>query len=339
MGKELTYLDLSRQRQTLGKILPLKMPLSIQFQITNLCNFKCYYCNASQSIEDRMNDGILLKHMPFEDYKTCIDSIKRSGGTKVLNLVGWGEPLLHPDIVNIVRYAKEASVAKLVRIVSNGSLLTHEMSDALIDAGLDNIRISLQGTCQEDYRTTSGVHIDFEKFVENIEYYYNHRQQSRISLKIMDVALEGKEEEFQQIFSGICNEYLVDSLVEISDNIDLHGHGSALDKAFLGTSFLDTSICSVPFYRGFIDVDSRLFPCCHIPRPYTFGDVRENFYDVWNGVEHIIFLLDILNNRCGKYPGCQKCKMYLNQLTPAEKLDDYRDALIPKYEALLASAK
>ena len=53
--------------------------------------------------------------------------------------------MLHPDIASMVKYAKKANVADCVNIISNGSLLTKEMSNALIDAGVDNIRISLQG--------------------------------------------------------------------------------------------------------------------------------------------------------------------------------------------------
>lgn len=337
MGKGLKYQEFDKQRQVLGEILPLTMPLSIQIQVTNLCNFKCFYCSACQPVEKRKKQGLLLQHMPFEDFKQCIDSISKAGGVKVINLVGWGEPLLHPDIADMVRYAKEEKAATFVRIVSNGSLLTPELSDSLIDAGLDNLRVSLQGMTQKDYEEISNVKIDFDRFVDNIRYFYEHRKNSTVSLKIMDIMFKGKEKEFEKIFDSVCNEYLIDVLAEINEDIDLHGHGSNLNKAHLNGDFLDTEICSVPFYRGFIDVDSRLFPCCHLPMPCKFGDVRKDFYGVWNGKEHIQFLLNLLKGR--QYKFCENCKMYLNQLLPSDKLDDYRDKLIEKYTALLADAE
>ena len=106
MGKEFTYLDLSQQRQTLGNILPLDMPLGITIHVTNLCNFKCFYCSVSQSADKRRDDGVLLQHMPFQDFKACIDSISRAGRVKVLNLCGWGEPLFHPHIIDMVEYVR-----------------------------------------------------------------------------------------------------------------------------------------------------------------------------------------------------------------------------------------
>lgn len=337
MGKELTNQIFNQQRQILGEILPLTMPLSIQIQVTNLCNFKCFYCSACQPVEKRKKQGLLLQHMPFEDFKQCIDSISKAGVVKVINLVGWGEPLLHPDIADMVRYIKKKSAASFVRIVSNGSLLTPKLSDALIEAGLDNLRISLQGITERDYQEVSKIKIDFEEFVDNIRYFYKNRKQSTISLKIMDIMIKGKNAEFGKIFGSICNECLVDTLAEINEGIDVHGHGSNLNKTHLGGDFLDTEICSVPFFRAFIDVDCRLFPCCHLPMPCKFGDVRKDFYDVWNGKERAQFLLNLLKGN--QYKFCANCKMYLNQLLPSDKLDDYRDELIAKYKALLADAE
>lgn len=339
MGTELTHQIYNQRRKTLGEILPLSMPLMIQIQVTNLCNFKCFYCSGSRTPDERKNEGLELAHMPFDDYKRCIDSIVQSGGTKVLNLLGWGEPLLHPNIADMVRYAKEKKVAQLVRIITNGSLLTPELSDALIDAGLDNLRISLQGLNEEDYRDVSNVKIDFDQFIKNIQYYYEHRKQSTVSLKIMDIMIKGKEAAFDKIFAPICDEYLIDALCDMNDNIDVHGHGSAVNQTFLGAAFLDTNICSAPLFRAYIDVDSQLFPCCHLPMPCKFGDVRENFYAVWNGKEHIRFLLDMVKGQRDTYTFCQNCKLYLSQLLPSDKLDDYRDELIEKYTKLFDNAE
>lgn len=338
MAQPLTYDKYVQERQTLGEILPLKMPLLIQIQVTNLCNFKCFYCSASQSAETRKRKGLDLRHMYYEDYKRCIDSIALSGGTKVLQLVGWGEPLLHPNIADMVRYAKEKKAASLIRIITNGSLLTPELSDALIDAGLDNLRISLQGVSEKDYREISNVEIDFQHFIENITYYYEHKKHSTVSLKIMDIMLQGKEHEFDSIFSGICDEYLVDALVDLNDDIDVHGHGSNLDKTYLCGDIIESSICSVPFFRAFIDVDCRLCPCCHLPVPCKFGDVRDGFAAVWNSKAHIRFLLDHLSGEKNNYPECRNCKMFLNQFPLTDRLDDYRDELIDRYQSLLESA-
>lgn len=68
---------------------------------------------------------------------------------KLLVFAGLGEPLLHPQIAEMAAYAKKREVAGTVRIITNASLLTHKMSDSLIEAGLDSLKISLQGVTEE----------------------------------------------------------------------------------------------------------------------------------------------------------------------------------------------
>ncbi len=334
MSKQLTFQDINQRRQILGEILPLKMPLGITMHITNLCNFRCFYCSASQSADKRKKDGVLLQHMLYDDFKECIDSIARSGHVKVLNLCGWGEPLLHPDIANMVKYAKKSNVADCVNIISNGSLLTKEISNALIDAGVNNIRISLQGLDSKAYWETSGVKIDFNQIVENIKYFYAHRKNSTISVRIMDHMITKRENEFEQLFSAICNEYTIGSLIEILDDVDVTNKGADLDKTFSGGPLLKTDLCAMPFFRGYVDVDCRLMSCCMLPQPCKFGDIRKSFFDVWNGREHISFCLKMLVNR-KEYAVCASCKMFATQIEKADKLDDYRDELIAKYNELL----
>jgi len=53
--------------------------------------------------------------------------------------------LINKDIPVMVKMAKDAEIAERVEIISNGSLLDKTMSDRLIEAGLDTLRISLQG--------------------------------------------------------------------------------------------------------------------------------------------------------------------------------------------------
>lgn len=338
MSKQVTFQDFNQQRQVLGEILPLKMPLGITIHVTNLCNFKCFYCSASQPPAKRKADGLLLQHMVYKDYETCIDSIAKSGRVKVLNLCGWGEPLFHPDIVKMVRYAKKADVADCIKIISNGSLLTHEMSDALIDAGVSNIRISLQGLDAKAYQETSGIKMDFNQFVENIRYFYEHRKKSTISLRIMEHMIVGMENEFQEIFAHICDNYMIGNLVEILEDIDVTDRGTDLNKTFSGAPLLKTDICSMPFFRGYIDVDCQLMSCCMLPQPCKFGDIRKSFKDIWNGKKHTAFLLDMLINR-KKYAVCSLCKTYATQIEAPDVLDNYRDDLIAKYTELLSAAE
>jgi len=60
-----------------------------------------------------------------------------------------------------------------VEIITNGLLLTPETSRKLIDAGITNINISVQGVSKERYKETCGVEIDFDEYVKNLSYLYS----------------------------------------------------------------------------------------------------------------------------------------------------------------------
>ena len=77
--------------------------------------------------------------------------------------------LLLPDrVFKAISGAKETGITDRTEIVTNGSLLTHKLSDALIHAGLDRLRVSLQGVTAEQYQKTCGAAIDFDRFVEQL---------------------------------------------------------------------------------------------------------------------------------------------------------------------------
>jgi MoaA/NifB/PqqE/SkfB family radical SAM enzyme len=71
------------------------------------------------------------------------------GSATTLQLVGAGEPLLHPDIFEMIRIAKDNQLRVLM--YTNGTLLQEKRLRPLIDSGLDVLRVSLAATSSEEY--------------------------------------------------------------------------------------------------------------------------------------------------------------------------------------------
>jgi len=65
--------------------------------------------------------------------------------------------MINKDIPVMVKMAKDAEIAERVEIISNGSLLDKTMSDRLIEAGLDTLRISLQGLNSKNIKTYAAL--------------------------------------------------------------------------------------------------------------------------------------------------------------------------------------
>ncbi|MHB8172582.1 MAG: radical SAM protein, partial [Thermincolia bacterium] len=95
-------------RQKLGDILPLNTPLSIHIQTSNACNFRCNYCAQSLSIEQLKSMDIDRKLMTYQTFTKIADQIRDfPEQVKVLNLTGFGEPLINKELPEMICYAKK----------------------------------------------------------------------------------------------------------------------------------------------------------------------------------------------------------------------------------------
>lgn len=118
------------------KIVP-SFPLNIDIEISSRCQILCEHC-FRQYVDVGENDL-----MPLSLYKKIVAECGRYG-LFTLKFSMRGEPLLHPDIVEMVRFAKEQGI-KEVWINTNGGLITDALADGLMRAGVDWITMSFDG--------------------------------------------------------------------------------------------------------------------------------------------------------------------------------------------------
>jgi MoaA/NifB/PqqE/SkfB family radical SAM enzyme len=93
-------------------------------------------------------------------------------------LHGLGEPLLNKDLPRMISYLKKRGTYVLFN--SNGILLNAKRGQALIDAGLDEYRLSMDGATRETYATVRGVDA-FDKVWRNIKAFLALQQEQRAS--------------------------------------------------------------------------------------------------------------------------------------------------------------
>ena len=103
----------------------------IQLETSNLCNFNCSICPR-----EKLN--VIKKVLDFKFYKLIL---KKTQGTKYLDLTGWGEPLLNPKILKMIEEAKKKKF--YLSFTTNAYLLDKKIGLGLIESGLDEISFSL----------------------------------------------------------------------------------------------------------------------------------------------------------------------------------------------------
>jgi MoaA/NifB/PqqE/SkfB family radical SAM enzyme len=130
--------------------------------ITEECNFRCPYCRG---LDQTIYGDRTTKRLSLEEVKDRIDlwhpikNIRFSGG----------EPTSHPDLIEIVRYAKSRGVERIA-ISTNGSSKT-DLYRKLLEAGVNDFSISLDACCAEDGdRMAGGIKGAFNAVINNLEW-------------------------------------------------------------------------------------------------------------------------------------------------------------------------
>jgi putative metalloenzyme radical SAM/SPASM domain maturase len=103
-------------------------------EITSRCNISCFMC-IRQAWEDSMGD------MDVETFRSILPSFSR---LESLNLSGYGEPFLHPQLVSMIQVARERLPGHArITLTSNGTLIDETLAREVLDAGLDGIALSM----------------------------------------------------------------------------------------------------------------------------------------------------------------------------------------------------
>jgi MoaA/NifB/PqqE/SkfB family radical SAM enzyme len=140
-------------------VLPLpRLPYVISLEPTNICNLRCIMCPSPTLKAPR---GYMAASLYDKILREAV-----AGGVHRFRFVGLGEPTLHPELPEMVRKASRAGL--YTEISTNATLLTRDLGEALLDAGLSEIAFSLDAVDGAEFeRIRKGAH--FQEVMDNIE--------------------------------------------------------------------------------------------------------------------------------------------------------------------------
>ncbi len=115
----------------------------VYIEPTNRCNLDCVTCMRNSWNEP-------LGEMSSTVFARIVDGLYSFSTPPEIIFGGLGEPLAHPNIVDMVKEAK--ALGSQVGLVTNGTLLSKSLSKQLIDSGLDVLWVSLDGATPASYR-------------------------------------------------------------------------------------------------------------------------------------------------------------------------------------------
>jgi MoaA/NifB/PqqE/SkfB family radical SAM enzyme len=176
-----TQILLQESTKSLSLQRPVTLLAKVYVEPTSRCNLACRTC-----IRNAWNEP--QGDMSTETWQRVIDSLKALPSRPEVFFGGFGEPLLLPNIAEMVAQAK--SVASNVELITNGILLTEERSRELIDAGLDVLWVSVDGATPENYADVR-LGANLPQVYENIKRiaYMRHETARKPEIAISFVAM------------------------------------------------------------------------------------------------------------------------------------------------------
>ena len=330
------------KRKKLAEVIPLAAPFTVYIEQTKYCNFKCFYCIHSTRDEadgEFRALGHRMQHMDEAFFEKIIRELKEfpQDGIKRIVFSGLGEPLMNTRLPDYVRMVVEAGVAGRVEIITNGLLLTPEKSRALVAAGITNINISVQGLDAAGYEETCGIRIDFEHYLDNLKYLYEHKGDVQIYIKAIDATLGTKEneEKFFEIFSPFADRIYIEHLVVMQQQMDELREIVDGTKNFYGEELdVNRKVCAQSFYFMQIGCEGDIFPC-PVPglgKNLSMGNAKEHtLTEIWNGSRRRGFLRKMLKKEKDQIPDCATCTCFNAINNPMEQLDDDAERLLPLF--------
>lgn len=324
----------NNDRTPLYEKVPLTMPYAVYVFPTTFCNFKCVYC-AHALGHDKMREfyNFEPQSMNMETYSIIVKQMKEfPRPVKLLSLTGQGEPLINSAIPDMVRMAKEKGVADRIEIITNGVLLTKQMADRLIDAGLDGLRVSLQGMSAAKYKEICGAEVDYDLFLSQLRYYYENKGKNDLFVKIMDVALdEGDEEQFYHIFNTIADRMYVEHCRPVYDGVAFTADMEGQDLDRYGNTHKHRVVCPLCFFQLGIFPNGDVKPDCTIYEPIILGNVqKDTLNNMWTGRLLKEFWLMQLHGHRSRNPKCAVCVAPDDVSHPLDELDSTAEEIIKR---------
>jgi radical SAM protein with 4Fe4S-binding SPASM domain len=327
-------------RKRLADVIPLCAPFTLFIEPTRYCNFKCFYCLHSTRGEKYgkfAKTGYQIRHMDFSMYERILEQvISFPERPKRIVFSGLGEPLMNSELPKMIKRAQELGTAQRLDILTNASLLTRELSDELIAAGVTRIQVSLQGLDFHQYREVSGITVDFDKMYENLTYLYQHKGDCAIFIKIIDALLDGDidRERFYNLFGNICDQIFIEHLITLQQQMGDHGGMADNTRNLNNEEVIYREVCPVIFYMLQIDADGNVFPCpvSGLPKPFAMGNIHdEPLVQIWNGKRRANLIRSQLQLNRKKIPVCATCATCATVLDESEFLDDAAERLLTHF--------
>ncbi len=322
-------------RNNLSEVVPLSTPYKINIDVANACNFRCNFCFHAIDGKELRQSGFRPGIMDYELFKKILQQISEfPEKIKCIGLAGIGEPLLNKRLPDMIQLVKTHDIADKVVVTTNGSLLTKDLSESLVNAGLDEMIISIEALDDEKYAEITSVSINVEELTENIKYLYNNKGNCSVFVKIIDIAFDARngEKRFYERFDHISDLAYVEKIIPQFKPVDYDTLKLDYDQTLYGKKISPVDVCSMIFYAMQISTGGNVCPCCvDYNETVVFGNVEKaNLSDIWNSRRFDQFRRTHLYRKRAMIELCHNCDYLRYNVRDEDMLDQAAEGILDR---------
>ncbi len=251
-----------------------KVPPTLQLEPTNYCNLRCICCPV-----DRMSRK--KGYLDYDLFQKIIDEASQIG-TKRIHLYLQGEPLLHPQIVEMISYIKRKDLG--LNLTTNGMQLDRDKIKSILHSGVnssDYITFSLLGHSREIHEKIM-IGVNHDRVIDNIHQFMSLRNELKLNGPIIQVVLYQMPENTGEVKDFIDDwRGKVDHVVTVGAIVDKFASHGRQDNDCMP---LRTRTCNLLWERMTVYWNGDVTLCAlDVDGDHILGSLKnKSIKEIWN---------------------------------------------------------
>jgi len=308
---------LANMSKRLGTSFAWGYPSALMVEPTNTCNLSCVLCPTGagwlKHPQGRM-DIIAFRHL-IDEAGPYLDRIA---------FWNWGEPFLHPGIMDMVRYVQRWPV--WVQICTNGHFFSNRaFAGEVVESGLDQVIISMDGATTKSIQQYRGPRASMDKILEGIHNLASARKaigKTSPWIEVQFLVMRHNQDEIEMT-RAMATDAGADRFYCKTINLrpeDLESFGSLLPDAPEFSRFdvnsdgrwsirgMPAGICPYVYNTAVVIWDGSLLPCCFdAEEAILLGNAfKDGLWRAWNSDFFRSFRYRVRHHRAS-IPMCAWC--------------------------------